>query len=384
MITNLILTFSGLLGFITLFFILKSFKSNRLVNVYLALVIFFVSLRFCLIGLKDFDSSTLLNKIVRFFNITFILIIPVSHLYFKNLILSIKSIAFKDLFHFVLPILFILSVRNIDSTIFLRIQLRNVFVSIFFIYIITYSILNYFMLKRNVWNKKGSLEIVIKQNALITNWTIYLYTVINFMILRLLLSLYFDLKSDSLISGLNWLWISGVIWIIIFAKILTSPEILCGYAILYKKENPNKNSTSPTISTWSRKEKNKITNIQDVQLKNKLNQNITKYIEKLEDAVQLNHFFRNSKFSLLDLALKLNIPKSHLLYIFKYHSIISFSDYKKIIRIQDALQLIQEGYLKSNTFDSLAKEVGFASYNPFFTSFKDVVGKTPNEYCNTI
>jgi len=305
-------------------------------------------------------------------------------LYFKNLILSIKSIAFKDLFHFVLPILFILSVRNIDSTIFLRIQLRNVFVSIFFIYIITYSILNYFMLKRNVWNKKGSLEIVIKQNALITNWTIYLYTVINFMILRLLLSLYFDLKSDSLISGLNWLWISGVIWIIIFAKILTSPEILCGYAILYKKENPNKNSTSPTISTWSRKEKNKITNIQDVQLKNKLNQNITKYIEKLEDAVQLNHFFRNSKFSLLDLALKLNIPKSHLLYIFKYHSIISFSDYKKIIRIQDALQLIQDGYLKSNTFDSLAKEVGFASYNPFFTSFKDVVGKTPNEYCNTI
>jgi AraC-like DNA-binding protein len=384
MITNLILTFSGLLGFITLFFILISFKSNRLINVYLALVIFFVSLRFCLIGLKDFDSSTLLNEIVRYYNISFIFLIPVTYLYFKNLILSIKNFAFKDLFHFLLPILFILSIRNLDSTIVFGIQLHYIFVSVFIIYTITYSILIYFMLKRNVWNKKGSLEIVIKQNALITKWTIYLYTVINLMILRFLLSLYFELKSDSLISGLNGLWITAIIWIFIYAKILTSPEILYGYAIIYKKENPNENSASPTISTWSREEKNKITNVQDVQLKSKLNQNIGKYIVTLEDAVQQNHFFRDSKFSLLDLALKLNIPKSHLSYLFKYHSVISFSDYKKIIRIQDALQLIQEDYLKSNTFDSLAKEVGFASYNPFFTSFKDVVGKTPNEYCITI
>ena len=384
MITNLILTFSGLLGLITLFFILISFKSNRLINVYLALVIFFVSLRFCLIGLKDFDSSTLLNEIVRYYNISFIFLIPVTYLYFKNLILSIKNFAFKDLFHFLLPILFILSIRNLDSTIVFGIQLHYIFVSVFIIYTITYSILIYFMLKRNVWNKKGSLEIVIKQNALITKWTIYLYTVINLMILRFLLSLYFELKSDSLISGLNGLWITAIIWIFIYAKILTSPEILYGYAIIYKKENPNENSASPTISTWSREEKNKITNVQDVQLKSKLNQNIGKYIVTLEDAVQQNHFFRDSKFSLLDLALKLNIPKSHLSYLFKYHSVISFSDYKKIIRIQDALQLIQEDYLKSNTFDSLAKEVGFASYNPFFTSFKDVVGKTPNEYCITI
>ena len=240
------------------------------------------------------------------------------------------------------------------------------------------------MLKRNVWNKKGSLEIVIKQNALITKWTIYLFTIINLMILRLLLSLYFEFKSDDLISGQNGLWITAIIWIFIYAKILTSPEILYGYAFIYKKEDTKKNSTSPTISTWSREEKNKITNVQDLQLKSKLNQNIGKYIVTLEDAVQQNHFFRDSKFSLLDLALKLNIPKSHLSYLFKYHSVISFSDYKKIIRIQDALQLIQADYLKSNTFDSLAKEVGFASYNPFFTSFKDVVGKTPNDYCTTI
>ena len=383
MITNLILTFTGLLGFLSLFFILKSFKTNRLVNLYLTLIILLVSLHFCLIGLLEINSITILNQIVKFNTISIILLIVLSYLYFKNLILNSKGIIYKDLFHFVLPFLFISSIQIHKSTIVFGIQLRYLFILIVIIYSIICSVLSYFMLKKNVWNKKGSLEIVIKQNALITKWTIYLYTLINLILIPLLLlSLYFELKLDTLC--LNGLWISVIIWIFIFSKILISKEIRYGYAIIYKKNDPKKISTSPTISTWSREEKNKITNVQDTQLKNILNQKIEKYIVTIEDAVQENHYFRDSKFSLLDLAIKLNIPKSHLSYIFKYHSLISFSDYKKIIRIQDALQLIQNNYLKSNTFDSLAKEVGFASYNPFFTSFKDVVGKTPNEYCIAI
>jgi AraC-like DNA-binding protein len=30
--------------------------------------------------------------------------------------------------------------------------------------------------------------------------------------------------------------------------------------------------------------------------------------------------------------------------------------------------------------DALAIKVGFSSYNPFFTSFKDVTGSTPQAY----
>jgi hypothetical protein len=46
----------------------------------------------------------------------------------------------------------------------------------------------------------------------------------------------------------------------------------------------------------------------------------------------------------------------------------------------DALELIEQNFLTTNTFESLSKKVGFTSYNPFFTSFKDVVGKSPQEY----
>ena len=76
--------------------------------------------------------------------------------------------------------------------------------------------------------------------------------------------------------------------------------------------------------------------------------------------------------------------RSHLIFVFKYHSELSFSDYKKISRIQNSLVLINNNYLASNTLDTLAKKVGFSSYNPFFSCFKDVVGKSPHEYVSTV
>jgi AraC-like DNA-binding protein len=54
-----------------------------------------------------------------------------------------------------------------------------------------------------------------------------------------------------------------------------------------------------------------------------------------------------------------------------------------LARIQDAIKLINEDFLKENTLDSLSKKVGFLSYNSFFTGFKEISGSAPIEYCNT-
>jgi AraC-like DNA-binding protein len=85
-----------------------------------------------------------------------------------------------------------------------------------------------------------------------------------------------------------------------------------------------------------------------------------------------------------DLALKSKIPASHLGYIFKHHSEVSFSDFRKIVRIQDAVALIEEGYLKTNSLDSLSKEVGFYTYNSFYTAFKEVTGNAPQKYVSAL
>ena len=80
------------------------------------------------------------------------------------------------------------------------------------------------------------------------------------------------------------------------------------------------------------------------------------------------------------MANRLKIPKSHLTFVFKYLSRVSFTEFKKIVRIHDALQLIEKGYLQSNTIESLASKVGFSSYSPFYTTFKEVTGISPQIY----
>jgi AraC-like DNA-binding protein len=104
----------------------------------------------------------------------------------------------------------------------------------------------------------------------------------------------------------------------------------------------------------------------------------------LNEVLYKNSYFKNAGFSIKDLAQALNIPISHLKFVFKYHSKLSFSDYKKISRIQNSLELINNNYLATNTLESLSNEVGFSSYNPFFTSFKDVVGKSPHQYISSV
>ena len=382
MIISLLLIFAGILGYITLFIILFGYKTNKIINIYLVIILFLMSSRFLFIGINGLINNDFIQPIIRSFNVFFIFLAPCFYLYFKNLITSQKNFIPKDLFHFLIPLLFIFESRFSILKNLLNIPFS--FIYLFILYIIVTNILIFLMLKKNIWNKKGSLEIVAKQNELIKEWSKYLFIALNLFSLRLIISLIIENKGDGFISGTYGIWLTSIIWIFIFTKILTSPEILFGYSFLYNQSKENKNYIITNISHWKIVSKVKITNVQDLQLSYKMNQNIKKYLNKINEAVEINNYFRDPKFTLTDFALDLDIPKSHLLYLFKYHSKISFSDYKKIARIEDALHLIQANYLKSNTFDSLAKEVGFASYNPFFTSFKDVVGKTPNEYCNTI
>jgi transcriptional regulator GlxA family with amidase domain len=76
----------------------------------------------------------------------------------------------------------------------------------------------------------------------------------------------------------------------------------------------------------------------------------------------------------------MKIPKSHVLFLFKYYSKISFNEFKRNLRIKKAMQLIQEGYLASDTMETLALEVGFSTYSSFFKNFKEITKLAPQEY----
>ena len=382
MLSHIIVLFTGLLGFVVLIITLSQYRTNKIFNIYFAIIVLLVSIRHTLIGVKNLTNDILITETYRKADILFIVTAPLVYLYFKNLVKSQRKFVKSDLLHFVLPILFILEVKCnlIENTIGIK---RDFDILIFFIaLIITYNLLTFLKLKNNVWNKKGSLEIMVNQNLLIKKWSIYVYICVNFIVLRLFFSLFIEYKSNSILSGQYVVWAGSLIWAIIFIKIITSRDILYGYTFL-NNEKANSGNTIK-ISQWTSSKSPKITNIQDLQLNLKINAIVNQYIIDIDSTLEKNRYFRDPNFSFNDFALKLNIPKSHLSFIFKYHSKITFSDFKKISRINDAVQLIELDYLKTNTFDSLSKTVGFSSYNPFFTSFKDVVGKAPQEYLDTL
>ncbi len=382
MLTDLLVIFTGSLGFIILF-ILSGNKTNRILNINLAIIIFTASLRLLLLGIAGISKNTELENITNDFNFIFILIIPFFYLYFKNLIKNQTHFLYKDLFHFVAPLLIIIATKySLIERIF-NYNLNFNFVYFFLTYSLFYNLLIFFMLKKNVWNKKATLEIAVKQNQLIKKWSIYFYITMTLMVIRLFISIFIEMNSNQRITAQYGLWISSIVWLFIYYKIISTPEILYGYSYLAKKTREY-NSISKKNLQWNLVSKIKINNIQDLQLKEKIDPKIENYIYDIETLLRENQYFRNSEFAMKEFALALNIPKSHLKYLFKYHSKTSFSDFKKISRIQDALELIDANFLATHTLEFLSKEVGFTSYNPFFTSFKDVVGKSPQDYIATL
>ena len=383
---NTLLLLSGLLGYIIVFSTLKNSKYNKILNSFLLFIIFISSSLLSLAGIGEIYNDDYLRTLYLKIDVYAILFIPSFYLYFKFLIRNQKQFVFKDLLHFIfLP----LAILEREFLVFDRIVGFEIYYHITHfvaIYSTVYLIMIFLMLKKNVWNKKANLRYTKTQNNLIKKWTVLLFISLFAFILRFHIIYYKEylfLESLHIVHSIKYLWVTALFWIVLFVIILSNPEILYGYSIINTESNKI-NSNSISNNYWNINSKIKINNNQDQLLKEKISFKIEVYLFQLNALLYKNSYFRNPEFSLKDLALVLNIPISHLKFVFKYHSKISFSDYKKISRIQNSLKLINNNYLAKNTLESLSKDVGFTSYNPFFTCFKDVVGKSPHEYISTI
>lgn len=384
MISNLLFIITGIIGLITAFLIFTNYKSNRIMNLYIVLLLLIISFRFFLSGLTYFIfDPSFRNTYFKYSNISLV-VIPICYLYFKNLSENKKKINSNELLHFIFPVSFFLFINNPNYLYFDFDRFEIVLYALFFIFAITYVMLSYRILKTKIWSRKGEIKVIQRQNKLINNWTLFLFMALVLTISRLFISICMEIYFDESIKGYSYQWISAVIWSTILFKILISPEILYGYNVLHQKINENKKNTLVLNDIWKITPDIELNNSQHLILKEKIHQNIIDYIMKIEAISLKFELFRNANLTITDLANSLQIPKSHISYLFKYHSTISFSEYKKVIRIHDAIKHIELNYLKNNTLDSLSKKVGFTSYNPFFTSFKEISGFSPLEYYKMI
>jgi len=379
MLENSIYLFSGLLGFIVFLLMVFKYKKNHNTNAYFLVLIFLTSSRFIVHGIITVFPN--LQNLQNQFDIAVnVFAWPLAYLYFYNLVNNPSHFNKRNLLHFVVPTLFLFIILfnyHLTKQVFEKV----VFIGIVFIIItsILYALASYKLLKNNVWSRKNDRLHVDQKNKLFKQWTLFMYVLIILMFLRFLFNFILNLFGIDYCNKNQFLWFSALIGIGLYIKMLLSPELIYGFHVFQNKIKEYKKNTIIYKNIWITK-KPIISNIQDSILKEKMEINIENYIVDIENlAVNSNAFF-TEKYNTTNLANELNIPKSHILYLFKYHSKIKFSEFKKIIRIQKTISLIEEGYLKKNTMESLASEVGFTSYSSFFKSFLSITGVSPQEY----
>lgn len=391
MLETFLFLFTGIVGAVTITLMITSFKSNPFYNIFLLIIISIISIRFLIQGTYIIGIQSFLKPDKGPFSSFYLIIAPCFYLYNKYLVLEENTYTLKDFKHLIFIVfLYFINVNNSikESFIFYYGNATNfVFISLFLIF---YLALLFNLLRKNIWFKKDLL-INNTHFSLVKNWTVYLFSINLLIAINLLISIYYEINSGLILSGKSMAFISLLFWLFIYFKILISPEILYGLPILNNKLLKFKNSEtdnelqSPTpgkTDHWKLETKAP-KNDQDLKLHEKIESNIRSYIKEVDRLSHENNIFRSPKISASDVAKELGLPTSHIVYLFKYHSDITFSEYRMKSRIQDSIKLIEAGYLERNTLESLALKIGFASYNPFYVAFKKITSLSPQDFIKT-
>jgi len=314
---------------------------------------------------------------------------PCFYLYFENLLFE-DGLKAKKLIHFALPaVLFVVIIKSSFSngkhlkfSLIVNEGLPNlagtIFIILSMLFALFYLIAGFILLRKNAWNRKSEIKIIQEQNNLIKKWSLFLFA----MFLLLFLIRLFMLTILKLKMGYNQdlIWLPALIWCSVFIQIILTPELIYGYNF-YKEKIDAINSQVLLPKMWNLKNTaEKITVAKDAKLAEKVLPMLSEYIHKIEEASFHSQEFRNPAFSIEDFASYLGIPSSHLNFTFKYYCKDTFLDYKKFVRIHDAIKLMETGYLKSNTIESLSAKVGFITYNTFHVAFKSITVTTAQAY----
>jgi AraC-like DNA-binding protein len=111
------------------------------------------------------------------------------------------------------------------------------------------------------------------------------------------------------------------------------------------------------------------------------------YIQKIGASIQQiieKKEFSDPEFGLQQFSTSYNFPIHHISNYFNKINNVKFTEWRNSLRIQYAVQLINDGALAQTTLETIAARVGFASQNTFIRAFKNEVGKTPREYYKSI
>lgn len=213
-------------------------------------------------------------------------------------------------------------------------------------------------------------------------WVFILIGMYTIGSIRIIVIFSFELIYNKEAIAVGHPYVSSVIYLIMLVVLFLHPEILYGLQ-RERISKPILNVTStenPMLPTFVwRIQPKEIHNKLDLALAVKFNERMPEITRKLESKVALQAIVKDPNINAIVLAEKLDVPRTYIHFLFKYHSDISFVQYRSKIRVHYAIEKMKEDFLSKNTMDALARECGFASYNPFYTAFKSEMGIGPRE-----
>ena len=86
--------------------------------------------------------------------------------------------------------------------------------------------------------------------------------------------MFWEINNNNYAYATSYQWIPSIFWLILYFKIIISPEILYGYNYLNAKINEHKKINNTTISFWTNNPISAISNSQDIQLNGKIKNSI--------------------------------------------------------------------------------------------------------------
>ncbi len=107
-------------------------------------------------------------------------------------------------------------------------------------------------------------------------------------------------------------------------------------------------------------------------------------IENIIQGYLISSPYIQKEFSLSQMSFDLKIPERFLSNYFNKELNITFSDWRKHLRIDHVCKLIEDGEAKNLTIEAISTNAGFASRSKFIDAFKERKGVTPSAFIKSI
>ena len=351
----------AVLAGLSILIILKNYKSNSKFNIYFLLILINLFVWRFLFSMFNFDIIKFNPQSSGYAFGLFMW--PIYLLFFERL-LNKNSKQIKKLVHFficlIIIILFVFDFIN---------QLVKTLVLIS--YTLTYFIFLIYLVINSHNNITSEKKIFLYLMLLIA---VYIGVFANISLLRS--------NNDNFIMLKILFDYSAIVWGFILCYVFIKPDLLYGETSLIQTINKLK---IDNFSAWSVNAKSKIQSI-DKKVSDKVEPHLNAIILKIEKTGKEHYDISNTNVELTFEILKnnLQIPTTHLDYIFKYYCRYSKNDFFNYCKIKYAVDLLNNNYLSKNTIETLVHKCHFKSKSSFYNSFKKFTGKNPLEIYSSL